>query len=164
MSNMPRVQARRSGSLSPSAKRKRQRTVALLKKCRTSPSSQLCRKAIYYSKGIAVKGGTPTNRSMSRRTLTRNRDGRIVSKKKSSQSAKRYRQPGSKLRMWNDAIRLAVRGPAGDVPFPSAEPVDPSLYEDFDPAAYSPYKPPRRSERVKKPVSPGKYTYHGVAS
>lgn len=156
---MPLVQSKRQAA--PTNSNKRKRTQTLLNKCRVSPSSRLCRKKIYYSRDFKVKGGEPSNRSMTRRSLTRNRSGRIVSKKKSAQSSKRYHSRNSPLRAWNEKVRLATRGPDSPVPFPSAEPVDTSFYEDYDLGGgggpsdpfdtYSPFKP-RRSERKRKPI------------
>ena len=123
-----------------------------LKKCRTSPSSKTCRKHVYYSKGIKIKGRDgsfkhPRNGSMTRNTLSRNKRGQIVSKKKSKQGSKRYYRRDSKLRKWNETIakqlgRHKTFEPLYD-PDPSPDDFAPPdddypSYVDFTPVDFTP--------------------------
>ena len=137
-----------------------------LKKCRSSPSSQTCRKHVYYSKGIKIKGcddklKDPRNGSMTRKMLTRNKRGKIVSRKKSKQGSKAYFRRDSKLRRWNEIIarqlgRHDTFEPLTDPPYVDFTPLD-------DDPPYIPFVvEPRRTTRPPKPIPPGGQHYKGV--
>jgi hypothetical protein len=126
-----------------------------LKKCRTSPSSKTCRRHVYHSKGIKIKGRDgsfkePRNGSMTRSKLRKNRHGQYVSKKKSIQGLQIYQKRGSKLRERNEAIAKLL-GRHG-----TFEPDDTS-YVDFIPPGDNDMTQPhddnpiRKSKRIPKP-------------
>lgn len=142
-----------------SFKKGSKRHLRSLKKCVTSPSSKLCRKHVYHSKGIKIKTRSgsfvvPKSGSMTRSKLRKNRHGRYVSKKKSIQGMQQYQRKGSKLRQWNKAVR-EMMGTGGYDNSSSYVPYD----DDAPP--YVPFEP-RRSNRPPKPLRPGDLRYHGV--
>lgn len=108
----------------------------------------------------------PRNGSMTQNTLSRNKRGQIVSKKKSKQGSKLYYRRDSKLRKWNETIaRHLGRHKTFDPLYVDSDPP----YVDFvppndDDSPYVPYVEtgPRRSERTPKPNPPGSLTYHGA--
>ena len=138
------------------------RHVRSLKKCRSSPASQTCRRHVYYSKGIKINGKDPRARSLKRSMLTRSKTGRIVSKKKSAQASKQYHVNNSKLKQWNEAAKrtlyvsdnYSIEFPMLDEDFD-----DDSPYVPFDPT--SPQRPPRKSKRPKTPNKRPDYVYYG---
>ena len=136
---------------------------SLLQTCRTSPSSKACRKFVYYSKGIKVRrrDGTmvaPRNGRMTRTTLTRNRHGKIVSKRKSRQGARNYYTRPSRIRKWNEDIRLLKHGPPIDGVDGGAD-EEYAEYESFP--EYVPFEP-RRSNWSRTVIPPGGLSYHGT--
>ena len=123
----------------------------------------------------------PRNGSMTQNTLSRNKRGQIVSKKKSKQGSKLYYRRDSKLRKWNETIarhlgRHKTFEPLYDPDHPPGDFTPPdddySPYVDFTPvdftppdddfSPYVPYVAPRRSERPRKHNPPGSLTYHGA--
>lgn len=90
---------------------------SFLNKCRRGPSSQSCRKSVYYYPDETYvydrRGNTrePQNGSMTKRNLSikgGRTTGKIVSKTKSERAMDRYNSPHSKLREWNEAARRAL--------------------------------------------------------
>eukprot|EP00966_Prymnesium_polylepis_P281279 6499232-Prymnesium_polylepis.1 len=133
------------------------RHIQSLRMCRRSPTSHTCRKHVYYSKGIKIDGREPRARSLTRRMLSKNKRGRIVSKKKSVQSSKRYHlKPNSGLNQWNEAAKSPIYGSDG-MEFPL-------LDEDYDDAPYIPFSPQRPKRKSKRPKTPNKrpdFIYYG---
>ena len=86
-----------------------------LKACRRSPPSQLCRRAVYHSKGLTVDGKRPRSGRLTRKQIVQNRRGRYVSRRKSSGSKRRYyADPSQGLHRWNRAAREAYDSRLGD--------------------------------------------------
>jgi hypothetical protein len=133
-----------------------------LKKCRSSPASHTCRKHVYYSKGMKANGKEPRARSLKRHMLTKNKSGKIVSKRKSAQASKQYHINNSKLKQWNEAAKrtlyvsdnYSIEFPMLDEDFD-----DDSPYVPFDPT--SPQRPPRKSKRPKTPNKRPDFIYYG---
>jgi hypothetical protein len=142
----------------------------MLKKCLTSPSSYTCRKHVYYSKGIKVKGRDgklkqPKNGTMTRKTLTRNKHGRIVSKRKSRQSSKTYYLKKGGLRQWNNTAKQRYATTDAVFLLVGNDPPYEDYVEDDNTLSYEPYDPnvnPRKSTRPRKPIAADGYRYHGV--
>ena len=134
-----------------------------LKKCRSSPASHTCRKHVYYSKGMKINGKEPRARSLKRHMLTKNKSGKIVSKRKSAQASKQYHINNSKLKQWNEAAKRTLYVSDNDsiIEFPLIDEDfdDDAPYVPFDPT--SPQRPPRKSKRPKTPNKRPDYVYYG---
>lgn len=135
----------------------------ILKKCLHSPVSQTCRKHVFYSKGMSIPGPrgprAPRSGTLRRRQLVKSRRGRYVSKKKSRRAAQAYHREDSQLRRWNEAARLLLE---------TAGNYDEEPYVPFDEEPYVPFDEggggTRRSQRARRPIRPGEYSYHGTAA
>lgn len=112
-----------------------------LRRCKRSRSLQACRKAVFYSDVAGARAG-----KLLKSQLKVNRTGKIVSKRKSDNASRQYDRPGSGLRAWNEAARLAFDGGAAY-----------SEVDDFDdliPGVLSPSpmpSPPRPKRPSKRP-------------
>eukprot|EP00966_Prymnesium_polylepis_P334980 7390328-Prymnesium_polylepis.1 len=110
---------------------------------------------------MKANGKEPRARSLKRHMLTKNKSGKIVSKRKSAQASKQYHINNRKLKQWNEAAKRTLYVSDNDsIEFPMLDEDfdDDSPYVPFDPT--SPQRPPRKSKRPKTPSKRPDFIYY----